>query len=123
MRRGLLSFLTVCIWALSPLAALAQSSSAIAPSASVPSASVLSLPREQVRPVQYRQCSRQYGPYFTQTTAWQRWRQARNSGLAVSRGVVPCYGRGGRRAEVPLAAARRQIQTSRETHLADDLYF
>jgi hypothetical protein len=91
MRRGLLSFLTVCLCALFPLAAPAQSSSAIAPSASV-----LSLSQEQVRPVQYRQCSRRYGPYFTQTTAWQRWRQARNSGLAVSRGVVPCYGRGGR---------------------------
>jgi hypothetical protein len=37
------------------------------------------------------QCSRRVGPFATQTTAWQRWREARSMGYAVSNGVVPCY--------------------------------
>jgi hypothetical protein len=91
MRRGSLSILAFCICALSPPAAPAQSLGANAPG----NLTVSPL-REQVRPVQYRQCSRRVGPFVTQTTAWQRWRQARNRGYAVSRGVVPCYGGGGR---------------------------
>jgi hypothetical protein len=43
---------------------------------------------------QYRQCSQEFGPFVTQSTAWQRWRNARSSGISVSRGVVPCYGGG-----------------------------
>jgi hypothetical protein len=37
------------------------------------------------------QCSQRVGPFATQSTAWQRWRQARSMGYAVSNGVVPCY--------------------------------
>ncbi len=40
---------------------------------------------------QARQCERRAGPFATQDTAWRRWREARDRGLAVSRGVVPCY--------------------------------
>ena len=38
-----------------------------------------------------RECSRRVGPFATQTTAWQRWRQARSRGYRVSSGVFPCY--------------------------------
>ncbi len=31
------------------------------------------------------------GPYATQDTAWQRWREAQNQGREVSNGVFPCY--------------------------------
>lgn len=46
---------------------------------------------------QARQCERRAGPFVTQDTAWQRWRQARDQGRAVSRGVVPCYDQHGTR--------------------------
>ncbi len=36
-------------------------------------------------------CWERYGPYATQSTAWQRWRQAQSQGYSVSNGVVPCY--------------------------------
>lgn len=48
-------------------------------------------------PVQLRQCRQQQGPFATQDTAWQRWRQARAQGYAVSDGIFPCLdGYGGR---------------------------
>lgn len=37
------------------------------------------------------QCQQRVGPFVTQNTAWQRWRQASYAGYAVSNGVVPCY--------------------------------
>ncbi len=40
--------------------------------------------------VQSRTCSRRFGPYVTQTTAWQRRNAARARGYQVS-GVVPCW--------------------------------
>jgi hypothetical protein len=40
---------------------------------------------------QYRECSRRIGPFVTQSTAWQRWREAQSQGYAVSNGVVPCH--------------------------------
>lgn len=40
---------------------------------------------------QARQCSQRIGPFASQSTAWQRWRQARGQGYAVSDGVFPCY--------------------------------
>jgi len=42
-------------------------------------------------PVQHRECSQQVGPYATQSTAWQRWREAQSRGFSVSNGVTPCY--------------------------------
>jgi len=48
------------------------------------------LPDNQLLLAQLRECSRRVGPFATQTTAWQRWREARNRGYAVSNGVVPC---------------------------------
>ncbi len=42
-----------------------------------------------------RQCSQRMGPYVTQSTAWQRLREAQRRGYGVS-GVFPCYGTGGR---------------------------
>ena len=41
--------------------------------------------------VQYGQCSQRVGPFATQMTAWQRWREAQAGGYSVSQGVVPCY--------------------------------
>ncbi len=38
-----------------------------------------------------QQCSQQIGPYATQNTAWQRWREAQSQGYEVSNGVFPCY--------------------------------
>jgi hypothetical protein len=49
------------------------------------------LPRAGLQLAQYRECSQRVGPFATQTTAWQRWRQARDQGYSVSNGVVPCY--------------------------------
>ncbi|MEQ9123173.1 MAG: hypothetical protein RIM80_11480 [Alphaproteobacteria bacterium] len=37
------------------------------------------------------QCQQRVGPYATQTTAWQRWREARYQGYSISNGVTPCY--------------------------------
>lgn len=42
--------------------------------------------------IQVRECSQRQGPFVTQSTAWQRWRAARDRGYAVSNGVVPCDG-------------------------------
>ena len=36
------------------------------------------------------------GPYATQDTAWQRWREAQAQGFAVSNGVFPCWDQGTR---------------------------
>jgi hypothetical protein len=47
--------------------------------------------RERLHLAQYRECSQRAGPYATQTTAWQRWREAGSRGYSVSNGVVPCY--------------------------------
>ena len=52
---------------------------------------------EHITLAQARQCERRAGPFSTQDTAWQRWRQARDRGVAVSRGVVPCYDQYGTR--------------------------
>jgi hypothetical protein len=43
-----------------------------------------------------QQCSQRVGPFATQDTAWQRWRDAQSRGYAVSNGVVPCYDQGAR---------------------------
>ena len=43
-----------------------------------------------------QQCWQRVGPFATQTTAWQRWREAQARGYAVSNGVVPCYDQGTR---------------------------
>jgi streptogramin lyase len=47
-----------------------------------------------------QQCYKRVGPFATQTTAWQRWREAQAQGqaqgYAVSNGVVPCYDQGTR---------------------------
>ena len=44
-----------------------------------------------------QQCSQRVGPFVTQGTAWQRWRDAQGRGYAVSNGVVPCYDQSGTR--------------------------
>jgi len=41
-------------------------------------------------------CSRRIGPFATQDTAWQRWRQARGQGYSLSNGIFPCYDQGTR---------------------------
>lgn len=49
---------------------------------------------ERIHLAQRRQCEQRMGPFVTQETAWQRWRQARAQGHTLSQGVVPCYGQG-----------------------------
>jgi hypothetical protein len=44
-----------------------------------------------------QQCSQRVEPFATQTTGWQRWRDAQGKGYAVSNGVVPCYDQSGTR--------------------------
>jgi hypothetical protein len=44
-----------------------------------------------------QQCSQRIGPFATQGTAWQRWREAQGKGYAVSNGVVSCYDQSGTR--------------------------
>jgi hypothetical protein len=44
-----------------------------------------------------QECWQRIGPFATQDTAWQRWREAQNLGYAVSNGVVPCYDQSGTR--------------------------
>jgi hypothetical protein len=45
---------------------------------------------------QYRECQQRVGPFATQSTAWQRWRDAQGQGYSVSNGVVPCFEDGAR---------------------------
>jgi hypothetical protein len=49
------------------------------------------LTQHELQLAQYRECQQRVGPFATQTTAWQRWRVARDRGYSVSNGVVPCY--------------------------------
>ena len=80
-RRGILLAACMLLPALPPLHA-----------AEPPAASpITALSHDRIQLAQRRQCQRRAGPYATQDTAWRRWRQARNQGMAVSRGVVPCY--------------------------------
>jgi hypothetical protein len=69
---------------LTPMPALSQSPVHASDRAQV-------LAQSRFQPVQYRECSQQVGPYATQSTAWQRWREARSRGFSVSKGVTPCY--------------------------------
>ncbi len=54
------------------------------------------LSRAELQLAQYRECQQRVGPFATQTTAWQRWREAQSLGYSVSNGVVPCYENGAR---------------------------
>jgi hypothetical protein len=53
------------------------------------------LPVGQLELAQMRECRQRLGPFATQTTAWQRVRQAESRGYGVS-GVFPCYESGSR---------------------------
>ena len=55
---------------------------------------VQALTHDRIHLAQGRQCETRMGPFVTQETAWQRWRQARSQGRAVSQSVVPCHGQG-----------------------------
>ena len=63
---------------------------ALAQSASMPASSARLQQRSDNRIQRVGECRQLAGPYVTQTTAWQRWRQAQGQGYAVSNGVVPC---------------------------------
>ncbi len=67
-----------------PAPALSQTAAESSDQARVPS-------RNELHLAQYRECSQRVGPFVTQTTAWQRWREAQDRGYSVSNGVVPCY--------------------------------
>ena len=88
MRRLSFLLLNAFMFAVEPSAAMSRP----LPAPSFGDAATLA--QDKFQPVQYRQCSQRVGPFATQTTAWQRWRQARSQGYAVSQGVVPCYGGG-----------------------------
>ena len=62
-----------------------------------PADRITALAQDRIPLAQSGQCERRAGPFATQDTAWQRWRQARNQGMAVSQGVVPCYDQYGTR--------------------------
>jgi hypothetical protein len=49
------------------------------------------LSQDKLRLAQYTECSQRVGPFVTQTTAWNRWRDAQSQGYPVSNGVAPCY--------------------------------
>ena len=55
---------------------------------------IQALTHDRVHLAQGRQCETRMGPFVTQETAWQRWRQARSQGRAVGQSVVPCHGQG-----------------------------
>lgn len=38
-----------------------------------------------------RECWQRIGPFVSQQTAWNRWRQAKIQGYSVSNGVFPCW--------------------------------
>lgn len=67
------------------------STSALSVTAANASDQVQRLSHNQLHLAQQRECSRRVGPFATQDTAWQRWREAKSQGYAVSNGVVPCY--------------------------------
>lgn len=70
------------------LAAILAPPSAIA---TLPAAAWTTPGDHPLQTVQQRECSRRAGPFVSQDTAWQKWREARSQGYAVSNGVVPCY--------------------------------
>ena len=56
------------------------------------------LAQVQLAQVQLAQgCARRLGPFVTQDTAWQRWRQGRAQGYSLSNGIFPCYDQYGTR--------------------------
>jgi hypothetical protein len=59
-------------------------------SATLPAAAWTTPGGHPLQTVQYRECSRRSQVFASQDTAWQRWREARAQGYAVSNGVVPC---------------------------------
>jgi hypothetical protein len=63
---------------------------ALAQSASVPASGARISERSENQIHLVGECRQLAGPYVTQTTAWQGWRQARGQGYAVSNSVVPC---------------------------------
>ena len=65
--------------------------SALSATAANSSDHVRLLSQNQLHLAQQGQCSQRVGPFATQNTAWERWREAQSQGHAVSNGVVPCY--------------------------------
>jgi hypothetical protein len=85
-RSALYAFsLAACVMLLSPAAARSPVDLSVAAQA-----------LDHLRFAQGGQCWRRIGPFVTQDTAWARWRQARDGGLSVSNGVVPCWDSGSR---------------------------
>ena len=85
----LLSFI-VCAMQMFPTSAISVTRATV-----TPHNQVQSLSQNQIHIYSVRECSRRVGPFVTQTTAWQRLRQAEGQGYGVS-GVFPCYGEYGR---------------------------
>ena len=53
--------------------------------------------RHTLQLAQRRQCEKRAGPFISQSTAWQKWREAQGLGYAVSQSVFPCYDQSGSR--------------------------
>jgi len=69
--------------------------SALSVTAATSSAQVQLLSRNQLHLARFGECWRRIGPFATQSTAWERLRQAKSQRFGVS-GVFPCHGNYGR---------------------------
>jgi hypothetical protein len=67
------------------------STPALSQTAATSSVEANRIPQARLYLAQSRECSQRAGPFVTQSTAWQTWREAQSRGYAVSNGVVPCY--------------------------------
>jgi hypothetical protein len=89
-RKPLILFSSVC--AMHLLTTLVVSEAAVNSSDARQSPS-----RDQLRLAQQGECSERAGPFATQATAWQRWRQVQGQGYALSQGIFPCTDQSGAR--------------------------
>ena len=85
-----LLFFVVCVVPLSPISAWSVTATTVTSSDQVQSVS-----QNQAHIYPVGECWKRIGPFVTQSTAWQRWRQAESQGYGVS-GVFPCHGQYGR---------------------------
>ncbi len=88
---GLWSCKTIIALCFFVFSALLLPTLALSQTVGEPSREAQLLFQDQLYLAQYRECSQRAGPYATQSTAWQRWRDAESRGYPVSNGVVPCY--------------------------------
>jgi hypothetical protein len=87
-----------CAVLLAPTAALPQAANAPDLQGRLQAQSGHRFAQSQLAQIQLAQgCGRRVGPFATQDTAWQRWRQGRAQGYSLSNGIFPCYDQYGTR--------------------------